>query len=96
MYFLPAFLRILEYVFQILQYKFYLFILKINQLYHMHYAKFREFFSLPTNFEFSQKFPVKTQIFLHIEIVPNMYEKGEVKKVLENKVRITIVVVAHF
>ena len=68
MSFLPAFLRILEYVFQILQNSniFYLFILKINQLLHVYYAKFREIFSLSTNFEFSQKFPVKTQIFLHI------------------------------
>jgi hypothetical protein len=32
----------------------------------VYYAKFIEFFSLFTNFDFLKKIPVKYQIFLHI------------------------------
>ena len=38
--------------------------------------------SLYTNF---QKFPVKSQIFLHINLVPIMYEPWKLKKVTGNK-----------
>jgi len=48
---------------------------KIQQKYFLFYK-----------FEFSQKFSVKSQIFLHIEIVPIRYEWGEVKKVPGNKI----------
>ena len=68
--------RFLEYFFQILH-NYNIFasvIFKINPFLHVYYTKFIEIFSLFTNFEFSQKFPVKSQIFLHIEIVPIMYE----------------------
>ena len=39
-----------------------------------------------TNFEFSQKFSVKSQNFLHIEIVPIIYEWGKVEKFPGNKI----------
>jgi hypothetical protein len=88
---LAVVLRILEYFFQILQNFsiFYIFFLKINQLLHVYYAKFIEIFSLFKNFDFFQKFPVEYQIFLHILIVPIIYECGKVKKVLGNKTGIT-------
>ena len=38
------------------------------------------------NFEFSQKFPVKSQIFLHIYLIPFMYESWKLKKVTSNKI----------
>ena len=38
------------------------------------------------NFEFSQKFPVKSQIFLHIYLIPIMYESWKLKKVKSNKI----------
>ena len=41
-------------------------IFKINPFFHVYYTKFIEKISLSANFEFSQKFPVKYQIFLHI------------------------------
>ena len=44
-----------------------------------------ENFSIFTNFDFFQKFPVKYQIFLYILIVPIMCECGKVKKVLGNQ-----------
>ena len=37
---------------------------------HIYYTKFIISIYLFTNFEFSQKFPMKSQIFLHTEIVP--------------------------
>ena len=46
-------------------------------------------FSICTNFDFSQKFPVKSQIFLHIKIVPIMYEYRKVTDALGNKIAIT-------
>ena len=41
--------------------------------------------SLCRNFEFSQKFFVKSQIFLHIYLIPIMYEPWKLKKVTGNK-----------
>ena len=38
------------------------------------------------NFEFSQKFPVKSQFFLHIYLIPIMYESWKLKKVKSNKI----------
>ena len=38
------------------------------------------------NFEFSQKFPVKSRIFLHIYLIPIMYESWKLKKVKSNKI----------
>jgi len=46
--------------------------------------------SISAFFYFFQKFPAKYQVFLHIQIVPTMYECGKVKKVLGNKCVITI------
>ena len=43
--------------------------------------------SLYTNF---QKFSIKIKFFLHILIVPIMYDAGKVKKVMSNKIGITI------
>ena len=51
----------------------------------MYYTKFFKKNSLYTNFEFSQKFPVKSQIFLYIYLVPNMYEPWKLKKVTGSK-----------
>ena len=41
--------------------------------------------SLFTNFEISQKLSVKSQIFLHIYLVPIMYEPWKLKKDTGNK-----------
>ena len=92
MAFWAAFLWIMDYFFQILKnYNiFYLLFLKIKQFWHVYYTKFIRKFSLYTNFEISQKFSVKSQIFLHIYIVPIMHEWGKVKKVPGNKIAITI------
>ena len=61
-------LQILEYLIQNLKNSniFVSIILKINPFFHVYYTKFIEKISLLTIFEFSQKFPVKFQIFLHI------------------------------
>ena len=53
---------------------------------HVYHIKFSKNIFFFTNFEFSQKFSKKSQIFLHIEIVHIRYEWGEVKKVPGNKV----------
>ena len=76
MAFLAVVLQILEYFFQILQNSNINvpIIFKINPFFHVYYSKFIEKISLSTIFEFSQKFPVKSQIFLHIYVVPIMYE----------------------
>ena len=76
MAFLAVVLQILEYFFQILQNSniFISIIFKTNPFFHVYYTKFIEKISLSTIFEFSQKFPVKSQIFLHIYVVPIMYE----------------------
>ena len=73
---MAVFSQILEVLFQILQNSniFVSFILKVNPFLHVYYTKFIKSIYLFTHFEFSQKFPVKSQIFLHIEIVPIMYE----------------------
>ena len=39
-------------------------------------------------FEIFQNFPMEFKLFLQIEVIPIMYEWGEVKKVLENKIGI--------
>ena len=39
-----------------------------------------------THLEFSQKFPVKSQIFLHIYLIPIMYESWKLKKVKSNRI----------
>ena len=44
-----------------------------------------------TNFEFFQNLPVKSQIFLHIYIVPIMYECGKLKKVIRNKILFQVI-----
>jgi hypothetical protein len=74
--FLAAFSRILEILFQILQNPniFISFILKIDPFLHVYCKKIIKNIYFFTNFEFSQKFPVKSQNFLHIDIVPMMYE----------------------
>ena len=64
-------------------------ILKINPFLHVYCTKFIKNIYFFTNFEFSQKFSVKSQNFLHIEIVPIMYEWGKVEKVPENKILYT-------
>ena len=53
---------------------FLFFIPKLNPFLHVYYIKFSKNIFFFTNFEFSQKFSVKSQIFLHIEIVPIRYE----------------------
>ena len=58
--------------------------------YRMLITKNLYFFSFITNFEIFQKLSVKIKIFLHILIVPIMYETEKVKKVLGNKIGITI------
>ena len=92
MAFWAAFLWIMDYFFQILKNSniFHLFFLKIKQFWHVYYTKFIRKFSLYTNFEISQKFSVKSQIFLHILIVPIMYKWEKVKKFLSNKIGIFI------
>ena len=40
--------------------------------------------------QISEKFPLKSQIFLHIYIVHIIYELGKVKKVQGNKIGITV------
>ena len=62
------------------------FILEINQFLHVYYTNFIKSIYLFTNFEFSQQFLVKSQIFLHIEFVPIMYEWAKAKKVPGNKI----------
>ena len=62
------------------------FILIINPFLHVYYIEFSKNIFIFTNFEFSQKFSVKSQIFLYIEIVPIRFEWGEVKKVPGNKI----------
>ena len=69
---------------------FCLFILKFTSKVDAYYKKNQYFFSLYTNFEIFQKFSVKIKIFLHILIVPIMYESGKVKKIQSNKIGITI------
>ena len=93
MAFLAAVLWISDYFFQILKnpYIFYLFFLKINQFLHVYYTKFIKKKSLCTNFEFSQKFPVKSQIFSHIYLVPIMYEPWKLKKVTGNKILFRVI-----
>ena len=59
----------LDYFFQTLQNSnmyICIFILNMNSFLHVCYTKFIKNISLSTNFEFSQKFPVKSHIFLHI------------------------------
>ena len=73
---MTVFLRILKILFQALENPviFLSVILKINPFLHVYCIKFNKNIFLFTNFEFSQKFSVKSQIFLHIEIVPIRYE----------------------
>ena len=87
MAFLAVFSQTLDYFFQILQNSiiFASFILKINPSLHVYCTKFFKKNSLYTNFEFSQKFPVKSQIFLYIYLVPIMYEPWKLKKVTGSK-----------
>ena len=76
MAFLAALLQILEYFFQNLQNSniFVSIISKINPFFHVYHIEFIEKISLSTISEFSQKFPMKYQIFLHINVVLMMYE----------------------
>ena len=85
---MAVFSRILKILFQILQNPviFVSFILKINPFLHVYYIKLIKNIYLFTNFKFLQKFSVKSQIFVYIEIVPIMYEWGEVKKITGNKI----------
>ena len=73
---MTVFLRILKILFQTLQNPaiFVSFILKINPFLHVYCTKLNKNIYFFANFEFSQKFSVKSQNFLHIEIVPIMYE----------------------
>ena len=57
---------------------------------HAYSKKSQENFSLCTNFEIFQKSSIKIKIFLHILIVPIMYESGKVKNVMSNKIGLTI------
>ena len=43
------------------------------------------------NFEFFQNLPVKSQILLHILIVPIMYECGKLKKTIGNKILFPVI-----
>ena len=65
-------------------------IFKFASILHAYYKKSQENFSLCTNFQNFQKSSVKIKIFLHILIVPIMYESEKVKKVQGNKIGITI------
>ena len=66
--------------------KFYFNSCKILIFLHVYSTKFIKNIYFFTNFEFSHKFSVKSQNFLHIEIVPIMYEWGKVEKVPGNKI----------
>ena len=58
---------------------------------HAYSKKSQENFSLCTNFEIFQKFSVKIKIFLHILIVPIMYECGKLKKAIGNKILFPVI-----
>ena len=58
---------------------------------HTYSKKSQEIFSLCTNFEIFQKFSVKIKIFLHILIVPIMYECGKLKKAIGNKILFPVI-----
>ena len=47
--------------------------------------------SLCRNFEFSKTFSVKSQIFLHIYLIPIMYEPWELKKVTGNRILFRVI-----
>ena len=58
---------------------------------HAYSKKSQEIFSLCTNFEIFQKFSVKIKIFLHILIVPIMYECRKLKKAIGNKILFPVI-----
>ena len=58
---------------------------------HAYSKKSQENFSLCTNFEIFQKFSVKITIFLHILIVPIMYECRKLKKAIGNKILFPVI-----
>ena len=58
---------------------------------HAYSKKSQENFSLCTNFEIFQKFSVKIKIFLHILIVPIMYECRKLKKAIGNKILFPVI-----
>ena len=70
---------------------FYLSFFKFASILHAYYKKSQEIFSLCTNFEIFQKFSVKIKIFLHILIVPIMYECRKLKKAIGNKILFPVI-----